>query len=74
VLSKVNIFGVTVDVLLRPVGGLGWTWAYEIDGAGLVHHSGPLLSTENAARDAAIAAAAKVLRERNQAAGRAERP
>lgn len=52
-----RIDGVRVILQARAIGGLGWTWCFEVEGQAEVRNEGPLEPSEEAAFDAALAAA-----------------
>jgi hypothetical protein len=62
-----TIEGRHVDVVARPLSGLGWTWTYLLDGLPEVKNPGALQASEEQAFAAAIKAAAESLRGRQSA-------
>lgn len=60
-IREVVLKGIRVTLEARPIGGLGWSWTYQLGGGEPVRNLGRLAGSESEAFDKALAAAQAAL-------------
>lgn len=63
VIKKVVVQGTRITLEARAIGGLGWTWCYQIGDREPVKNLGRLLGNEDDAFDAALSAAVAAMQD-----------
>lgn len=63
-IREIILQGIRVTLEARAMGGLGWTWCYQIGGGEPVRNLGRLVGTETEAFEKALAAARAALPQR----------